>query len=382
MRRALAASVVAVAALVASAPILRAQSPFDGLTFRSVGPAVMGGRIHDVEVDPADPSTIFLAAAGGGLWRTTNHGILWTPVFDETGENSFGDVAISPVDSKVIWAGTGEQNNRQSSTWGGGIYRSTDGGTTWRFAGLRETSSIARVLPHPRDPNVAWVAALGNLWRPTAERGVYKTTDAGVTWTKVLAVDSVTGAVELLMEIVGWDGRALEKEIEKLRLYLKPETKVTEQAVREIGAGRRELEVWDWCDAVVAGKIGPARAGLRRLLDQGESEVALAILLASSLRLAALGRVLQEARLLRLPPPGGYGQPTLDPAAESILPRNAKGEKANLWRLGKVTGICAHRPVAGVRRALNRLHELQIELVSGGDRVRALEEGILRLCLD
>ena len=200
MRRALAASVVAVAALVASAPILRAQSPFDGLTFRSVGPAVMGGRIHDVEVDPADPSTIFVAAAGGGLWRTTNHGILWTPVFDETGENSFGDVAISPVDSKVIWAGTGEQNNRQSSTWGGGIYRSTDGGTTWRFAGLRETSSIARVLPHPRDPNVAWVAALGNLWRPTAERGVYKTTDAGVTWTKVLAVDSVTGAVELLMD--------------------------------------------------------------------------------------------------------------------------------------------------------------------------------------
>ena len=190
------------------------------------------------------------------------------------------------------------------------------------------------------------------------------------------------GAVELLMEIVGWDGRALEKEIEKLRLYLKPETKVTEQAVREIGAGRRELEVWDWCDAVVAGKIGPARAGLRRLLDQGESEVALAILLASSLRLAALGRVLQEARLLRLPPPGGYGQPTLDPAAESILPKNAKGEKANVWRLGKVTGICAHRPVAGVRRALNRLHELQIELVSGGDRVRALEEGILRLCLD
>ena len=199
---------------------------------------------------------------------------------------------------------------------------------------------------------------------------------------RLVGLSTGPGAVELLMEIVGWDGRALEKEIEKLRLYLKPETKVTEQAVREIGAGRRELEVWDWCDAVVAGKIGPARAGLRRLLDQGESEVALAILLASSLRLAALGRVLQEARYLRLPAPGGYGQPSLDPAAEPMLPRNAKGEKANLWRLGKVTALCAHRPVAGVRRALVRLHELQIELVSGGDRVRALEEGILRLCLD
>jgi len=181
---------------------------------------------------------------------------------------------------------------------------------------------------------------------------------------------------------VGWDGRALEKEIEKLRLYLKPETKVTEQAVREVGAGRRELEVWDWCDAVVAGKTGPARAGLRRLLDQGESEVGLVMILAGSLRLAALGRALQEAKFLRVPPPGSYGQPSLDPAADSFLPRNAKGEKPNLWRLGKVTALCAHRPASGVRRALHRLHELQMELISGADRGRALEEGILRLCLD
>lgn len=160
----------------------------------------MGGRIHDVEVDPKDPSTIFLAAAGGGLWKTTNHGILWTPVFDDTGENSFGDVAIFAGDSKIVWAGTGEQNNRQSSTWGGGIYRSTDGGTTWAFLGLRETASIARVVLHPTDPNIAYVAAVGNLWRTTSERGVYRTTDAGVTWTKVLAVDSVTGANEIIMD--------------------------------------------------------------------------------------------------------------------------------------------------------------------------------------
>ncbi len=190
------------------------------------------------------------------------------------------------------------------------------------------------------------------------------------------------GVVELLVEIVGWDGRALEKEMEKLRLYLKPETKVTEQAVREVGAGRRELEVWDWCDAVVAGKLGPARAGLRRLLEQGESEVGLVMILAGSMRLAALGKALQEAKYLRLPPPGGYGQPSLDSAADGVLPRNAKGEKPNLWRLGKVTGLCAHRSAAGVRRALHRLHELQIELVSGADRVRALEDGVLRLCLD
>ena len=95
------------------------------------------------------------------------------------------------------------------------------------------------------------------------------------------------------------------------------------------------------------------------------------------------GSVLQvQARLLRVPPPGSYGQASLDPGAESVLPRNAKGEKPNLWRLGKVTALCAHRPVTGVRRALERLHELQIELISGVDRSRALEEGILRLCLD
>ena len=199
---------------------------------------------------------------------------------------------------------------------------------------------------------------------------------------RVAGLQPGPGVVELLLEIVGSDGRALEREIEKLRLYLKPETQVTEKAVREVGAGRRELEVWDWCDAVVAGRVGPARAGLRRLLDQGESEVGLVILLASSLRLAALGRTLQEARLLRVPPPGGYGQPSLDPSAEAFLPRNAKGEKPNLWRLGKMTSLCAHRSSPGVRRAVERLHELQLELVSGADRGRALEEGILRLCLD
>ena len=179
---------------------LAAQSPFDGLRFRSIGPAVMGGRIHDVEVDPRDPSTIYIAAAGGGVWKTTNKGTLWAPIFDATGENSFGDLAISPVDSRIVWAGTGEQNNRQSSTWGGGIYRSTDAGASWTFLGLRETASIARVVAHPTDANIAYVAAVGNLWRPTTARGVYRTRDAGRTWDRVLYVDSLTGATELVMD--------------------------------------------------------------------------------------------------------------------------------------------------------------------------------------
>ncbi len=185
---------------VCSAALLPAQSPFDGLRFREIGPAVMGGRIQDVEVDPRDHSTIYAAAAGGGLWKTTNHGILWTPIFDETGENAFGDIAIFAGDSKIIWAGTGEQNNRQSSTWGGGIYKSTDAGATWKFTGLRETSSSARVVLHPTDANTAYVAAVGNLWRANAERGVFRTTDGGTTWKRVLTVDTLTGATDLVMD--------------------------------------------------------------------------------------------------------------------------------------------------------------------------------------
>jgi photosystem II stability/assembly factor-like uncharacterized protein len=129
-----------------------------------------------------------------------NHGILWSSIFDATGENAFGDVAIFAGDSKVLWAGTGEQNNRQSSTWGGGIYKSTDAGSTWTFLGLRETSSIARVVLHPTDVNTAYVAAVGNLWRPNAERGVYRTRDGGATWTRVLTVDTLTGATDLVMD--------------------------------------------------------------------------------------------------------------------------------------------------------------------------------------
>ncbi len=176
---------------------LSAQSPFDALTFRSVGPAVMGGRIHDVEVDPREVSTIYIGAASGGMWKTTNKGTTWTPIFDGQPDNTFGDIAIFAGDSRIVWAGTGEQNNRQSSSWGGGVYRSTDAGATWTYIGLKETGSIGRVILHPTNPDIAWVAAVGHLWKPSMERGVFKTTDAGRTWHNVLFVDSLTGASEL-----------------------------------------------------------------------------------------------------------------------------------------------------------------------------------------
>ncbi|HEU4990073.1 MAG TPA: hypothetical protein VFT41_09850 [Gemmatimonadaceae bacterium] len=176
------------------------SGPFRELDLRSIGPAVMGGRIHDVQALPNDPSTVYIAAATGGIWKSTNHGTTWTPVFDHEATSTFGVLAIAPSDPQVLWAGTGEQNNRQSSSWGNGVYRSTDGGATWTHLGLDSTRAIGRIVVDPRDPNTAYVAALGNLWKASPERGVYKTTDGGRTWTKSLFVDTLTGAVDLVMD--------------------------------------------------------------------------------------------------------------------------------------------------------------------------------------
>ena len=166
---------------------------------RQIGPAVTGGRIHDVEAYPHDPSTIFVATASGGLWKSTNRGISWTNVFDTMAVSTFGDVALAPSDPAIIYAGTGEQQNRQSSSYGNGVYRSDDGGESWRHLGLVETRHIGRVRVHPTDPDVAYVAALGNLWKESEERGVYRTTDGGESWDHVLAIDAWTGAVDLVI---------------------------------------------------------------------------------------------------------------------------------------------------------------------------------------
>ncbi len=197
---ALRALAAALALVPAAARAQQDPGPFRELTFRSIGPAVMGGRIHDVQALPGDPSTVYVAAATGGIWKSTNHGTTWTPIFDHEATSAFGVIAIAPSDPNVLWAGTGEQNNRQSSSWGDGVYRSTDAGASWTHVGLDGTRAIGRIVVDPRDPAVAYVAALGNLWAPSSERGVYKTTDGGRTWTKSLFVDTLTGAVDLVMD--------------------------------------------------------------------------------------------------------------------------------------------------------------------------------------
>ena len=172
----------------------------DQLTFRNIGPSVAGGRIHDIEILPNDPATVFIASASGGIWKSTNKGTTWKPVFDDQAVSTFGDMAISLSNPDVIYAGSGEQQNRQSTSWGNGVYKSTDQGETWRSIGLEKTYHIARVIIHPENPNIVFVAALGNLWNSSKERGVYQTTNGGKNWKKVLYIDDMTGVVDMAMD--------------------------------------------------------------------------------------------------------------------------------------------------------------------------------------
>jgi len=179
----------AVAATPAPAP--PAEPPLDavlvrGLKARSIGPAVMGGRVSDVALDANDPSTFYVALGTGGVMKTTNSGVTFDAIFEKEPVAAIGAVAVAPSDSKVVWVGTGEANDRNSSSWGHGVYRSTDGGETWTHAGLKSSRTIARIVVHPTDPKTAWVAAGGDLWNFGGERGLYKTTDAGATWKLVL----------------------------------------------------------------------------------------------------------------------------------------------------------------------------------------------------
>jgi len=167
--------------------------------WRSIGPAVMGGRVDDIAVDESNPSVIYVGYATGGIWKTSNNGTTWSPIFDEYPVSSIGDIDLAPSNPNIIYVGTGEANNRQSSSFGGGIYKSTDGGRKFEYVGLKETQSIGKVVVHPKDPNIVYVAAAGHLFGPNPERGVYKTTDGGKTWTNTKFIDNDTGFVDLVM---------------------------------------------------------------------------------------------------------------------------------------------------------------------------------------
>jgi photosystem II stability/assembly factor-like uncharacterized protein len=176
------------------------QKTFERLEWRSIGPANMGGRTADVEGVPGDPSTVYVATASGGLWKTTNSGVRWTPLFERQGTISIGDIALEPGNPDVVWVGTGEANPRNSVSFGDGVYKSTDGGRTWQHTGLRDSERVSRILVNPRNPDVVYVGALGRAFGPSEERGVFMTTDGGRTWTKTLYVDNEHGVADMDMD--------------------------------------------------------------------------------------------------------------------------------------------------------------------------------------
>lgn len=172
----------------------------DGLPLRNIGPATMSGRIVDLAVNESDPYTFYAATATGGIWKTTNNGVSFEPVFENENTHSIGAIALNQEYPNIIWVGTGERANRQSNSWGDGVYVSHDEGKTWKNIGLKDSHHIGRIALHPTDTAVAYVAAMGHLWGPNEERGLYKTSDGGKSWEQLIYVDENTGVVDVAMD--------------------------------------------------------------------------------------------------------------------------------------------------------------------------------------
>lgn len=172
----------------------------DGLPLRNIGPATMSGRIVDLAVNESDPFTFYAATATGGIWKTTNNGVSFEPVFENENTHSIGAIALNQEHPNIIWVGTGERANRQSNSWGDGVYVSHDKGKTWKNIGLKDSHHIGRIALHPTDTAVAYVAAMGHLWGPNEERGLYKTSDGGKSWEQLIYVDENTGVVDVAMD--------------------------------------------------------------------------------------------------------------------------------------------------------------------------------------
>lgn len=197
-----AVALAAMLCVAASSQVLTSEQSA-ALEWRSIGPAATGGRIAEIAVSrvAGRPAEVYVATTSGGIFKSSNEGVSFAPVFDHAGGMmSMGSVAVSPSNPSIVWAGGGEADNRQSSSWGDGVYQSTDGGAQWRHMGLTETRHIGRIVIHPTDPNIVYVAAVGHLWGSNPDRGVYKTTDGGQTWHRVLFRDENTGAIDLVMD--------------------------------------------------------------------------------------------------------------------------------------------------------------------------------------
>src|SRR6266550_2106881 len=184
----------------ASSPVPEVAPPkltdilFKNFKARSIGPAAMGGRVSDLAIDPRNPAVFFVGLSTGGLFKTNDNGVTFDAVFDKQPVQSIGAVAIASGDSDIVWVGTGEPTDRNSAEWGNGVYRSSDGGSTWQHVGLENSRAIGRIVVPPKSPETAYVAALGNLWADGGDRGLFKTTDAGKSWKSVLTAPASQSA--------------------------------------------------------------------------------------------------------------------------------------------------------------------------------------------
>ena len=189
--------------------ILLAQSidmdKFKNMKARSIGPAGMSGRVTAIDVVLSNTDVMYVGTASGGIWKSESGGIKWEPIFDNEKAASIGDVAVAPSNPDVIWVGTGEGTPRNSQSAGYGVYKSVDGGKNWIFMGLGETRNIHRVLIHPSDHNTVYIGAQGSAWGDSKERGVYKTTDGGKSWKKILYVNEKTGIGDMVMDPINPD---------------------------------------------------------------------------------------------------------------------------------------------------------------------------------
>ncbi|MFM7486579.1 MAG: WD40/YVTN/BNR-like repeat-containing protein, partial [Cytophagales bacterium] len=184
----------------APTPEKKDELSLSGIKFRNIGPAVTSGRIADFAVNPNNIHEYYVATASGGVWKTVNAGTTYEPVFDSQGSYSIGCVTIDPNNTNVVWVGSGENNNQRSVAYGDGIYKSEDGGASWKNMGLKTSEHIGKIIVHPTHSEIVYVAAIGPLWTEGGERGVYKTSDGGKTWEQALKLDAYTGVNDIVMD--------------------------------------------------------------------------------------------------------------------------------------------------------------------------------------
>ncbi len=262
----------------------------NNLKFRNIGPAATGGRVDVFAGVESDPDVIYVGTAAGGVFKTINGGTTWTPIMDHALSSSIGAIAVMQSDPSIVWVGTGEANNRQSASWGAGVYKSVDAGKTWQLMGLENTNSIGAVVIDPRDPDTVYIAALGDQWAASRDRGVYKTTDGGKTWTQSLFISENTGVSDIAMDLQspgtlyagayerrrtvwGFDGGGPEGGIYKTTDGGKTWTKLTNGLPYTDGGdvGRTGLSVYRRNPNIVYARLQHAKGGIFRSEDKGST---------------------------------------------------------------------------------------------------------------